>query len=290
VSWQAELAAALAAPGGAGGAGGRSCDARVAAAEPVFGGDINDAYRVRLDDGRVVFVKTHRAPPPGMFAAEADGLAWLAGPVRVPEVLAVGERFLALAWLEVSAKGTGFDAALGRGLAALHQLGAPTFGYARANYLATLPQDNTPTADGVAFWIDQRVRPLAERAIHAGVMPDVRRALDALRARPDRFGPVEPPARLHGDLWWGNVIAVDGAPVLIDPAVYGGHREVDLAMLALFGGLPPALVAAYDETFPLADGWRGRVSLWQLYPLAAHAVLFGGGYGAQVARTLNALT
>jgi fructosamine-3-kinase len=120
-------------------------------------------------------------------------------------------------------------------------------------------------------------------------MPDVDRALDALLARRDRFGPDEPPARLHGDLWWGNVLAVGGAPAIIDPAVYGGHREVDLAMLALFGGVSPALVAAYEAVTPLAAGWRDRVALWQLYPLAAHAVLFGGGYGAQVARSLQRL-
>jgi fructosamine-3-kinase len=120
-------------------------------------------------------------------------------------------------------------------------------------------------------------------------MPDVSAKLDALLGKRDRFGPVEPPARLHGDLWWGNVVAVDGAPCLIDPAVYGGHREVDLAMLALFGGVSPALFAAYEEVAPLADGWRDRVSLWQLYPIAAHAVLFGGGYGAQLSRILDSL-
>jgi fructosamine-3-kinase len=123
-----------------------------------------------------------------------------------------------------------------------------------------------------------------------GAMPEVGASLARLRSKPDRFGPVEPPARLHGDLWWGNVIAVAGAPAIIDPAVYGGHREVDLAMLALFGGLPASLVEAYDEAFPLAAGWRDRIALWQLYPLAAHAVLFGGGYGAQFARALATLT
>ncbi|MBA3396232.1 MAG: fructosamine kinase family protein [Deltaproteobacteria bacterium] len=274
--WQRELAAAI--------------GARVTAVEAVTGGDINEAYRVRLADGRVVFVKTHANPPPGMFATEAAGLDWLrTAPLRVPRVLASAETFLALEWIDVSAKGRDFDEALGRGLAGLHQSGAPTFGLAGESYLATLPQDNTPTTDGVAFWIDQRVRPLVERAIRAGSMPDARADLDRLRARPDRFGPPEPPARLHGDLWWGNVIAEMGAPVLIDPAVYGGHREVDLAMLALFGGVPPALIAAYHEVFPLADSWRDRVTLWQLYPLAAHAVLFGGGYGAQVARALASL-
>ena len=294
MNWKADLASAV--------------GARVTAAEPVSGGDINDAYRVRLDASpgfagarsnaervaevdakRVVFVKTHAHPPRDMFAAEAHGLAWLAGPLRVPRVIAAGESFLALEWLDIGSKSRNFDEALGRGLATLHRIGAPAFGLDRENYLATLPQDNTPTDDGIAFWIEQRLRPLAVRAIRAGHMPDVNTQLDALRVKPDRFGPAEPPARLHGDLWWGNVIAVDGAPVIIDPAVYGGHREVDLAMLALFGGVSSALVGAYNEIYPLADGFRERVSLWQLYPLAAHAVLFGGGYGAQFARSLASL-
>ena len=271
MTWKTELAAAV--------------HARVVSAEPVSGGDINDAYRVRLDDKRTVFVKTHAHPPVGMYDAEAAGLAWLRGPLRVPAVVASGASFLALEWLDIGTKAPGFDAALGRGLAALHRLGAPCFGLDRDNFLATLPQSNTPSTDGVEFWIERRLRPLAHRA---GLEIDAR--LDALRARRDRFGPEEPPARLHGDLWWGNVIATGGAPAIIDPAVYGGHREVDLAMLALFGGLPDQLVAAYDEVFPLADGWRDRIALWQLYPLAAHACLFGGGYGAQVVRSLAALT
>jgi fructosamine-3-kinase len=258
----------------------------IAAAEPIAGGDINDAYRVHLADGRTVFVKTHARPPAGMYAAEAAGLDWLrGGALVVPDVIAHGAQFLALAWLDVG--GRPDDAAFGRGLAELHRRGAPAFGHAQPSFLATLPQDNTPTDVGPRFWIDQRVRPLCEQARAAGRMPDVHAHLDALLARPDRFGPPEPPARLHGDLWWGNVIAVGRAPGVIDPAVYGGHREVDLAMLALFGGVSPALIAAYEEIWPLAPGWRERVPLWQLYPLAAHAVLFGGGYGAQVARILE---
>jgi fructosamine-3-kinase len=210
-AWRSELAAAL--------------GARAAAAEPVSGGDINDAYRVRLDDGRVVFVKTHAHPPPGMFEAEARGLDWLrAGLLRVPRVLAAGERFLALEWLALGGRGRGFEEALGRGLAELHGKGAPCFGLDRDGYLATLPQPRIELTDGPAFWIEHRVRPLAERARAAGRMPDVSARLDALLARRDRFGPPEPPARLHGDLWWGNVAAADGAPVLIDPAVYGAPR------------------------------------------------------------------
>lgn len=270
VTWKTEL--------------GHVLGARVAAAEPVSGGDINDAYRVRMDDKRVMFVKTHARPPAGMYGAEAAGLDWLAGPLRLPAVIASGETFLALEWLALGERGRGFDEALGRGLAALHQRGAPSFGLDRANYLATIPQDNTPEPDIVTFWIERRLRPLCKRA-----KLDVDRQLDALADKPDRFGPPEPPARVHGDLWWGNVVACDGAPVLIDPAVYGGHREIDLAMLALFGGVSSTLYAAYEEHTPLAPGWRDRVSLWQLYPLAAHAVLFGGGYGAQVVRALASL-
>ncbi|MBA2544465.1 MAG: fructosamine kinase family protein, partial [Deltaproteobacteria bacterium] len=228
-------------------------------------------------------------PPAGMYAAEAAGLAWLAGPLRVPRVLAATETALALEWLELTPKTRGFDERLGRGLAELHGLGAACFGHDDPSFLATLLQDNTPAVDVVEHWIERRVRPLAEQARARGAMPDVRSKLDALRAKPDAFGPPEPPARLHGDLWWGNVVAVAGAPCLIDPAVYGGHREVDLAMLALFGGVSEALIAAYEERHPLTPGWRDRVALWQLYPLAAHAVLFGGGYGAQVTRILDRL-
>jgi fructosamine-3-kinase len=277
MSWAAELGVALGAP--------------VASVARVAGGDINDAFQVRLADHRVVFVKTHAEPPAGMFAAEAAGLDWLrAGPLRIPRVLATGERWLALEWLELARSvSTPGLAALGRGLAMLHRLGAPAFGFASDNFLATLPQRNAAAPTWPAFYVEQRLRPLAELGRARGRMPDVRAALDALAARPDRFGPAEPPARLHGDLWWGNVAACGGEPVLIDPAVYGGHREIDLAMLALFGELPDALIAAYDEVWPLAEGWRARLPLHQLYPLTAHAVLFGGGYGAQVARILATL-
>jgi fructosamine-3-kinase len=277
MTWRSELGAAL--------------GASVATAEPVTGGDINDAFLVRLADHRVVFVKAHADPPAGMFAAEATGLDWLReGPLRIPRVLAAGARWLALEWLaltpSVSAPGL---AALGRGLAALHRLGAPGFGFATDNFLATLPQRNAPAPTWPEFYVEQRLRPLAELGRARGRLPDLRGALDGLAARPDRFGPPEPPARLHGDLWWGNVAACGGEPVLIDPAVYGGHREVDLAMLALVGPLPEALLAAYGEVWPLADGWRARLPLHQLYPLLAHAVLFGGGYGAQVTRALATL-
>ncbi|MEZ4367442.1 MAG: fructosamine kinase family protein [Kofleriaceae bacterium] len=264
--------------------------AEVAHARPVPGGDVNAAFDVRLADGRRLFVKHQAEPPPGLFAAEAAGLAWLAdGPLVVPRALAVAPTFLALPWLELVARPS--PARLGRGLARLHALGAPAFGHVEPSFVATLAQDNRPCVDGVTFWIEQRLRPTFARAIAVGALaPAHLHALDRLAARPDRFGPPEPPARLHGDLWWGNVAATtDGAAVVFDPAVYGGHREVDLAMLALFGELPAALLDAYAEIQPLADGVRDRLPLWQLYPLAVHAVLFGGGYGAQVVARLDRL-
>jgi len=247
---------------------------------PVAGGDINEAFRVELADRRTIFLKAQAQMLPGLFEAEAAGLDWLrAGPLRVPRVLAHGAHWLALEWLEL--EGRPDPAALGRGLAQLHALGAPAFGLDRPSYLATLGQDNTAEADWPAFYVERRLRPLCTRA-----RLGLDRELDRLRERSALFGPAEPPARLHGDLWWGNVAACAGAPMILDPAVYGGHREIDLAMLALFGGLPERLVAAYAEVAPLADGWRERIALHQLYPLAAHACLFGGGYGAQVARGL----
>lgn len=255
----------------------------IARAESVSGGDINDAFRVELADKRVVFVKSHEQSPTGMFKAEAAGLEWLrVGPLRVPRVLSVGESWLALEWLDLG--GRPDPAVLGRGLAELHRMSPTTFGLDAPNYLATLSQDNTPEGDWPAFYVERRLRPLCRRA-----KLDVDRELDILRTR-DVFGPSEPPARLHGDLWWGNVASTNREPVVIDPAVYGGHREIDLAMLALFGGLPDRLVDAYDEVWPLADGWRDRIDLHQLYPLAAHACLFGGGYGGQVTAILRRFT
>lgn len=274
-AWRAELEAAL---------------GKVARVSAVAGGDINEALRVDLVDGSRVFVKTHAAPPVGMYAAEAAGLAWLrAGPLRVPRVLGVGGSFLALEWLELGGRGPHADEQLGRGLAQLHALGAPTFGLDRGNYLATIPQDNTPEVEFSTFYIERRLRPLIDRLRDVAGGPDLHALLDALAQRRERFGPPERPARLHGDLWWGNVAFCDGAPVLIDPAVYGGHREIDLAMLALFGGVSERFVAAYHEVWPLAPDWRSRISLWQLYPIAAHAVLFGGGYTSQLARLLGDL-
>lgn len=266
------------------------------AAASVAGGDINRAERMTLADGRELFVKHRPGAPAGMYAAEAAGLAWLAqaGALRTPAVVAVGEaappRFLALEWIARGRPGPGHDEALGRGLAALHRAGAPAFGLGEDNFIGSLPQRNAPLPAWPAFYAERRLAPMAQAAVEAGALPaSFLEALERLRPRlPDLCGPPEPPARLHGDLWGGNAMSdAGGAPVLIDPAVYGGHREVDLAMMRLFGGFGQRVFAAYAEAHPLADGHADRVELHQLYPVLVHVVLFGGGYARSAERIVR---
>jgi fructosamine-3-kinase len=264
----------------------------VAHCDAVSGGCISDAREVELADGRRVFAKL-AAPA---VDVEAEGLRWLAEPavgtLGVPAVLAVDPEagVLVLEWVEPGAPTPETDGALGGGLAALHAAGAHGFGWHRDGVIGPLPQDNGPAADWPTFYAERRLRPMARAAAAAGgAGADLAAVVDRVCDRlPALAGPAEPPARVHGDLWSGNVhIGGGGKPWLVDPAAHGGHREVDLAMLDLFGGLGPRIVAAYDEVFPLAEGWRGRLPLWQIWPLLVHAVLFGGSYGEQAGAVLR---
>jgi len=260
----------------------------------VAGGDINAAHQARLADGRRVFVKSNPEEPPGMFAAEARGLAWLAEAhaLRVPSVLAQGPGFLVLEHLEAGRRRRDFDEALGRGLAALHRAGAPSFGLDHDNFIGRLPQANGPKATWAEFYRERRLEPQLRLAVQGRLAsPAMRRGFDRLLPRlEDLVGSPEPPARLHGDLWGGNAMADEqGQPCLIDPAVYGGHREVDLAMMRLFGGFGSRVFAAYEEAFPLPPGSEDRVPLYQLYFLMVHVNLFGGSYVASVEHALGRL-
>jgi fructosamine-3-kinase len=262
---------------------------RVQALAPLSGGDINDAYRVELADGRRYFVKTRADAPAGMYEREAEGLAWLAeaNALPCPGVVAVDARLLVLEYVEPAPRAASFELELGRGLAALHRFGAPSFGLANDNFIAHLPQANQPLARFADFYRERRLMPLVARA---GALLDgaTRARFDRLYARLDSLIPQEPPARLHGDLWSGNVhCTAAGKPMLIDPAVYGGARELDLAMLQLFGSPSPAFYAGYDEVYPRAPGHDERVPLFQLYPLLVHVNLFGRSYVAGVQRALS---
>jgi fructosamine-3-kinase len=258
-------------------------------ARRVGGGDINEAWHVTLE-GREAFVKTRPDAGEGEYALEAAGLAWLAEPgaLRVPGVIEQAEDYLALEWVEPGRLSETGAEELGRGLAATHSAGAPCFGdpgfgerLGVEARIGSLRLPNDPVDDWCSFYAERRLLPLARIAsdrgalTHAGVV-----AVERVCARLDEIaGPPERPARLHGDLWSGNVHSdAKGRPWLIDPSAYGGHREVDLAMLRLFGAPSRRIFAAYEEVTPLAEGWEERVELWQLLPLLVHAVLFGGSY------------
>ncbi|HEY4429143.1 MAG TPA: fructosamine kinase family protein [Solirubrobacteraceae bacterium] len=261
-------------------------------ARRVGGGDINEAFRVVLADGSDAFVKTRPGAAAGEYAAEAAGLRWLAEPgaLRTPRVLAVDDGYLALEWVEQGRLDAAGAEELGRGLALTHAAGAEAFGGSPGGGHArfgSLQLPNDPAPDWPRFYAERRLAPLAAIARERPALsPEGAAALERVCERmPELAGPPEPPARLHGDLWSGNVMAdPDGRPVLVDPSAYGGHREVDLAMLALFGSPSDRVLAAYRETAPLAEGWQERVELYQLLPLLVHAVLFGGSYGAAAER------
>ncbi len=266
----------------------------VVATVPVAGGDICTSTRVRLSDGSSALIKTRSGAPAGFFAAEARGLAWLAEPqvVDVAEVLAVEEDCLVLRWIEPARATPESSAALGRSLARLHASGAEQFGADEDGFIGALPLPNRTAPTWPEFFAVRRVLPYLKVASDRGHMSpaDVRDVESLIGRMNDLAGPSEPPARIHGDLWSGNVVWTAGHGTLIDPAAHGGHRETDLAMLALFG-LPhlQRLVDAYQEEHPLADGWEDRQPLHQLFPLLVHAALFGGPYGPRAGDTARRL-
>ncbi|TIC82892.1 fructosamine kinase family protein [Nocardioides sp. GY 10127] len=275
----------------------RLLGAAVSATSQVAGGDVAHATKLRLSDGRTALMKTLPGAPADLFPTEAAGLRWLAeaGGVAVPEVLAVDAECLVLSWVEPGRVSAESAAELGRGLARTHAAGAPTFGAEKDGYAGRLPLPNRPAPTWAEFYAVRRVLPYLKLAGDRGAIEaDDARVVERLVGRLPELVPDEPPARLHGDLWNGNVLwglpagAPPGGqtvPHLIDPAAHGGHRETDLALLALFGlPLLPQVMEAYQEVSPLADGWEERQGVHQLFPLLLHACLFGGGYGPRAAQ------
>jgi fructosamine-3-kinase len=266
----------------------------------LHGGDVSDAYCVTFANEEKLFVKTHRNAPAGMFKAEAKGLQWLAkaNALHIPHVVAYSSEdqtqapFIALEYVEQGRTTALYDEQLGHGLAKLHQSGADTFGLSFDNFIAVLPQSNTPKPTWKEFYHTCRLEPLLTHATRKHLIStSLRLKFDALFSRMSTLvGPDEPPHRLHGDLWSGNALCNhQGKPCLIDPAVYGGHREMDLAMMHLFGGFRTRCFDAYHEAYPLCPGHAERIPLYQLYPLLVHVNLFGSSYIPSVENALNQL-
>jgi fructosamine-3-kinase len=261
----------------------------VVATAPVAGGDVSTAVKLRLSSGRTALLKTLHPAPPRFFEREAAGLAWLAevaDGVATPEVLAVDADCLILDWIEPHRPSAEAATGFGRALARTHAAGAAAFGGEADGYIGRLPLANRPLPTWAEFWAERRIAPYLKVARDKGIIAaDEAATIEQAVGRTAQLVPEETPARLHGDLWNGNVLWTTDHVVVVDPAAYAGHREVDLAMLALFG-LPqlPQVLAAYQEVTPLADGWEDRVAFHQLFPLLVHACLFGGQYGARAAR------
>lgn len=255
-------------------------------AMPLSGGDINEAYRLTFSSGQAVFLKCNGQIEHAFFEAEADGLTTIAASntLSVPTFIGIGQAesrsFLALEYLESS------DLkdwqALGDGLAKHHQCSHDYFGGTRDNFIGSLTQKNIWAGSWSEFYTNQRILPQVRDAFDKGLVePKDLRAVESFLKEYPHLHPKEEPALLHGDLWSGNVLfGQGGKPHLIDPSVYYGHREIDLAMMHLFGGFPKAVYETYDATFPLVPDWEGRLVFHQLYPLLVHLNLFGLSYRA----------
>ena len=259
------------------------------------GGCINNGGRLSTTNGDIFIKWNNRKTFPAMFEAEAKGLKLLrdTNTLHIPDVVAVNEtndhQFILLEFVEQRTKQSSYWQELGEGLSKLHRNTSPTFGLDHNNYIGSLPQKNIPEKSWIDFFIEQRLEAQLKLAITENrVDKKIATQFESLYKKlPDIF-PNEPPSLLHGDLWSGNLITNNvGKPCLIDPAVFYGHREAELAFTKLFGGFSGTFYSSYHESFPLSPAFEKRVDLYNLYPLMVHVNLFGGGYVSQVVSILR---
>ena len=263
-------------------------------ASHVSGGSINEAFKVETLT-ETFFLKLNEASRfPKMFETERNGLLLLSeSDFTVPKPIAIGEhgdhQFIIMQWIEKGNGKSDFWQQFGRSLAQLHKTDSDNFGLEHDNYIGSLQQSNTPHKTWSDFYREQRLRPQVQLASKNGSLSHtMRHGFNALFNRLDEIYPTEKPALVHGDLWGGNLMpALNGTPCIYDPAVYFGHREMDLAMMALFGGFGVDWVDAYNEVYPLENGWRDRLVIGQLYPLMVHVNLFGTSYTRSVETILQ---
>jgi len=273
--------------------------AQIESVTPVNGGDINESLCLSLAEGTRVFMKYNRSPLPNLFVREAEGLQLLAetNTLKIPKVIALSEgtgdhpAFLLLEWIESDQDAdASAEREFGRQLAKLHQHKAVAYGLKNDNYIGSLPQSNQPQAKWIDFYREQRLdaqfsllekqQRLTQRRAHL-----INLLMDSL----NRFIDEEAiqPSLLHGDLWGGNFLMSNGQAVLIDPAIYYGHREIEMAFTELFGGFSQEFYQGYHDVWALPSDYQERKSLYQLYPLLVHLSLFGESYGSRVDAVLE---
>lgn len=267
---------------------------RISRLNAVGGGSINDTYQVVTDLAQSYFLKCNKAAEyPGLFREEQRGLEYLRQHVRTPEVVfetvTGNTQLLLLEWISNGLRTDGFWKGFGEKLAGLHCQTQPEFGFASDNYMGALPQANTYTGNWVDFFTHYRLQPQVELAARNGLMPSrwLSRFENLYRALPSIFAE-EKPSLLHGDLWSGNFMCgQDSQVVLIDPAVYYGHRSVDLGMTTLFGRFDKGFYEAYHYHFPLPANYAEQWEIANLYPLLIHLNLFGSGYLESITESLK---
>lgn len=268
---------------------------QITSISPLSGGSINEAYRINTTSGNY-FIKFNNAIKyPGMFDTELKGLRLLESThtVSVPKVFHSGTSgdfaYIILNFEEQLTPASNYWILFAHELCALHRMHNSHYGLDYDNYIGSLPQSNVKSTDFYEFMILNRFQPLVKSASDNRMLTreDINR-FDLLYNKLDRLLPSEKPSLIHGDLWRGNLITNNkGNPCLIDPAVYYGHRETDIAMTKLFGGFPEKFYQSYNSIWPLENGWEERIALHQLYPLLVHVNLFGEGYAYDVRRILK---
>jgi protein-ribulosamine 3-kinase len=259
------------------------------------GGSINTVYRIITNSGDYCIKYNHAGSFPGMFEKERTGLQILshAGEIKVPEVITVQNTgsftYILLEYISPARKIPGFMTDFGLSMAALHRHSSGYYGNDHDNYMGSLVQSNKKHDDWSSFFIEERLEkqliPATEKGYFSSA--DLSRFQRLFKEFPG-ICPSEKPSLVHGDLWSGNYLVSDkGKACLIDPAVYYGHREVDIAMSTLFGGFDPDFYSSYNEVYPMGKGWKERLEIYNLYPLLVHLNLFGAGYLGSIERIIR---
>jgi protein-ribulosamine 3-kinase len=271
---------------------------KIKSEHPVSGGDINEAVKISTSEGDYFIKWNNLQEFPKMFEYEASGLKLLkkTNTFYIPEIIGSSEinnySFLLLEFINQKHRKLNFWQDFGLKLSQLHKNTSDFWGLDNNNYIGSLKQNNSKHQNWNQFFIEERIEPMIKLARDSNkIKREISYLFDLFFNKTDEIFPIEQPALLHGDLWSGNFItANDGYASLIDPAVYYGHREMDIAMTKLFGGFDPIFFHTYNEAFPMETGWQNRLDFYNLYPLMVHVNLFGGSYLNSVENILRRIT